>query len=157
MEPTFSVDPYDIDQLMYCSLAADNLSPADVQAIVEQAQAANRAAEITGMLMVHEGIFVQWIEGPRQAVLALWQKLLSDPRHRCVVKLLANKDLQHRSFADWSMKLVPREYLLKLIEEADYLAKQEAPTPWMPAIEGMLKLLRSAEPRDEVEQMERAS
>jgi hypothetical protein len=157
MEQTFSIDPYDIDQLLYCSLAADDLRAADIDAIVEQAQAANRSAEITGMLMVHEGIFVQWIEGPRDAVRKLWHNILSDSRHRCIVKLLANRDLQHRSFADWGMKRVPREYVLQLVEEAEFLAKQDAPTLWMPAIEGMLKLLRSAEPRNEVERMERSS
>ena len=149
-------EPFDIDQLMYCSLAAQPMSEEDINAIVQKAQVTNPGARITGTLMVHEGVFIQWIEGPRYAVDTLWRKLLKDSRHHCIVKLLVNKDMHERAFAGWTMKRVSRDEMLCMVEEARNLALLHTPTPWAPAIDALLTLLKSTEPREQVVQMNAA-
>ncbi len=143
-------DRYDVDQLLYCSLAAPNLEEHEIDEIVRQAQAKNQAAQITGMLMVHQGIFLQWIEGPRHAVEILWRKLLLDPRHYCIVKLITTRDRPQRSFADWSMQLVPRDYVLELLNDAREAARYDKASPWAPAMDALMKLVEGQEPQQAV-------
>lgn len=70
-----------LHELLYCSVLAQNQMPTVVGQIVAQARRHNTERGITGLL-VFDGIhFCQHIEGPREAVLALLERLRQDPRH----------------------------------------------------------------------------
>jgi hypothetical protein len=148
-------DIYDVDQLLYCSLAASHLDDGALEELVARASEANKAMQITGMLMVHQGVFLQWIEGPRESVALLWRKILSDPRHRCIVRLAKKTDQPKRSFPDWSMNLVPRSYVMQLLQDAREAARFDDNAPWAPALDALIKLLNSSEPHEQVRQMHR--
>jgi len=62
----------------------------------------NRTCDVTGLLVTHEGWFLQAIEGPEVSVAALIARIVRDPRHRCV-RVLSQGPADARLFQDWNM------------------------------------------------------
>ncbi|MGJ7546518.1 BLUF domain-containing protein [Variovorax sp. LT1R16] len=70
-----------LHELLYFSVLAPNQTPTVVGQIAAQARRRNTERDITGLL-VFDGIhFCQHIEGPRDAVLTLLERLQQDARH----------------------------------------------------------------------------
>jgi len=63
-----------------------------------------RIGAITGVLCVCQGgnVFLQALEGGRDAVNALYGRIVQDPRHRDVT-LLDYAEIDERRFAGWRM------------------------------------------------------
>jgi hypothetical protein len=91
-------------RLKYVSRMAIPLSDSDVDEITELAAANNEALEVTGVLFSSGGLFVQVLEGPDQAVESLFDAIAKDPRHRDVLLLERESDVEFRLFPEWSMK-----------------------------------------------------
>ncbi len=132
---------FDIDQFLYCSLAHEPMDEAALNALTQNAAAMNRLDHITGMLMYADGVFVQLIEGPREALNALWVRLLNDKRHEGVVQLYHRREVESRACEAWSMRLVERQAVQAIIHEARNEITQGRKTAWGPAIERMDELL----------------
>lgn len=77
-------------------------------AIAEHAAERNRAAGVTGILLVHEEWFVQALEGGRAAVSDLLLEIGGDSRHR-EMEIAAFQPIDRRLFPDWSMALARYE------------------------------------------------
>jgi hypothetical protein len=75
--------------------------PSDLD-ILRSAWENNRKAGITGFLVRTRHHFVQYVEGPREAVHALHEMLIEDPRH-VEFEVLAEGPAETRQFPDWSM------------------------------------------------------
>ena len=75
--------------------------PSDLD-ILREAWESNRANGITGFLVRTRTHFVQFVEGPRDAVHALQDRLVADPRHTGF-EVLAEGPADVRQFPDWSM------------------------------------------------------
>jgi hypothetical protein len=63
---------------------------------------------IGGVLHYGYGYFFQGIEGPRDAVNSLYDRIAADGRHRDL-QVLSVRQTETRFFPDWSMKYVPLE------------------------------------------------
>ena len=74
----------------------------DLGDILKTARGKNMASDITGALLYSHGYFCQILEGPKEEVLALYNKIKTDPRHAEVTVLSAGWR-QHRSFRSWAM------------------------------------------------------
>jgi Sensors of blue-light using FAD len=122
-EPGFRREGPLLYNLVYCSRAAPGVGDAAVDAIIATARRCNPAHGITGMLVFGSGIFFQWLEGPRDAVLRLMGLIAVDPRHMRVVQLSAVEESRERLFPDWDMERVQpdhiREVLMDAIDAAD--------------------------------------
>jgi hypothetical protein len=86
-----------LHQLVYVSTAVEPFSRRDLDALVASARARNEAAAITGFLLHRRGNFLQLLEGDRDAVAALYERLLRDRRHRWATRLLEGA-VEARSF-----------------------------------------------------------
>ena len=86
----------------YISTATHLMSEADLSALLLDARNRNAPAGITGMLLYCEGTFMQYVEGPEDAIDGLWLKLGHDRRHYGVVKLF-RQPIDARVFDGWSM------------------------------------------------------
>ncbi len=128
-------------QLSYCSILKQEMDEAAVRAMVSQAQRKNVAQNITGMLMIEKGLVIQWLEGPKATVRALWDRLQADPRHHCIVELLHRNFATERLFPDWSMQRATRQEMLEIIHDARVKASAGEPSPWAGAISTMCILL----------------
>ena len=89
-------------RLLYASRACDTMTTAGLASIMTQSKANNAKSGITGVLCLSEGIFLQVLEGGRNAVSALYNRIANDARHRDVV-LLHYQEINERCFAGWSM------------------------------------------------------
>jgi hypothetical protein len=89
-------------RLVYVSTARPELVDEDIEAILNASQSNNEERYITGYL-VHNGMnFMQLIEGPRAEIDEIFSRIVTDPRHTGVVRILAEW-CRERAFPQWSM------------------------------------------------------
>lgn len=89
-------------QLIYLSFFSHALSTEELEAILSVSRRNNEPLGITGLLIVKGHSFLQALEGEKQAVYTLYEKIKQDPRHRDVMKISEEK-IEQRAFANWSM------------------------------------------------------
>lgn len=77
------------------------LSIAEILAVSDRN---NRRDGLTGLLIFHDGWFIQVLEGSRVAIERLLRRLREDPRHD-ELRLLDLTPITARSFGAWSMGL----------------------------------------------------
>jgi hypothetical protein len=124
-EPAAAMAQPALYNLVYCSRAANGVGDADVARIIASARRHNPANGITGLLVFGSGIFFQWLEGPREAVLRLMTVLHQDPRHDSVVALSESEEVRERLFPDWDMELVTAEHIRDVLTDALVSATDE--------------------------------
>jgi hypothetical protein len=89
-------------ELIYASTAHDKLSECELRDLLDVSRRNNAAAGITGMLLYRDGNFLQILEGGREAVHALLDRIKADRRHFGVMVVLET-EIERRSFDGWSM------------------------------------------------------
>jgi hypothetical protein len=109
-------------RLLYASRAVDT-RPETIDSILSQSRQFNPTCGITGILCYGGGIFLQAIEGGRQAVSELYGHIQKDARHQDVV-LLHYEEITERRFGGWTMGQVDvarvnTNILLKYSERAE--------------------------------------
>lgn len=88
-------------RLLYASRATD-LASSSIEEILAQSRQGNPSSGITGILCYGGGIFLQAIEGGRNAVSELFSHIQRDKRHKDVV-LLHYEEIAERRFSGWTM------------------------------------------------------
>ena len=86
---------------MYASRAVD-CSPEAIDDILNRSRHYNPTLGITGILCYGGGIFLQAIEGGRNAVCDLFGHIQKDQRHKDVI-LLHYDEILERRFGGWTM------------------------------------------------------
>jgi hypothetical protein len=76
-----------LHRLIYLSSAVGVLRADELDRILLRSKASNSGAGITGLLLFHEGSFLQMIEGPAAGVTSLMQKIRRDKRHGGIITL----------------------------------------------------------------------
>ena len=109
-------------RLLYASRAVDP-QPNVIESILAQSRQFNPSTGITGILVYGGGIFLQAIEGGREAVSDLYGHIQKDERHKQVV-LLHYEEISERRFGGWTMghvdvARVNTNILLKYSERAE--------------------------------------
>lgn len=89
-------------RLLYASRATEALTPELVEKIMAQSRSHNPAHGVTGILCYSGDIFMQVLEGGRDAVCELYNTIARDPRHQNV-RLLSYEEVFERRFANWTM------------------------------------------------------
>ncbi|AWG21989.1 hypothetical protein FFWV33_10915 [Flavobacterium faecale] len=89
-------------QLNYCSIASSGADLKDLNEILNTAIKRNAVKNITGCLIYHNNYFVQILEGDKQAVLDLYEKIKKDKKHHSVTLLWENS-VDSRHFEEWNM------------------------------------------------------
>lgn len=92
-------------RVAYFSSAAVEPDAETLSSILSASRRNNARLGVTGLLCHHDGSFLQFLEGEDATVEALYQRILRDPRHKDVLKMMG-EPAEHRAFADWSMALV---------------------------------------------------
>ncbi|MFK7816430.1 MAG: BLUF domain-containing protein [Gammaproteobacteria bacterium] len=91
-----------IFQLVYISAANKEFSEQELQELLEKARVNNESLNVSGMLLFHQGSFIQALEGPLSAVESLYNKISEDKRHT-ETRVLFRGELEERNFESWSM------------------------------------------------------
>jgi len=90
--------------LIYVSQATNPLSGEDLGALQKCAQPFNLTAGISGCLVHQDGYFMQMLEGKRDTLLALMDRIKADSRHHGV-RVVMEGPARRRFFTDWGMVL----------------------------------------------------
>jgi len=101
----------------------------------------NARVAVTGMLLYHDGNFMQALEGPREAVTRVFGRIERDARHGGSLVLL-QADRPQRLFTEWSMAF--RRYQTADLPDgySAFLARDRTPAP-TPSPDAMHRLLES--------------
>lgn len=92
----------DLSLLAYTSVACHYMSHEELITLLSSCRGKNHARNVSGMLLYMEGCFFQVLEGSREVIEALFEKISKDERHHHVMKLIV-EPIEERSFANWSM------------------------------------------------------
>ena len=87
-------------QVVYARAAVEAFSEAQLTEILSRARLNNDRLDVTGMLLYHEGSFLQVLEGDSEVLEALFDKICKDKRHHRVVPLL-RRPVEERHFDKW--------------------------------------------------------
>ncbi|PWO00927.1 BLUF-domain-containing protein [Tilletiopsis washingtonensis] len=89
--------------LVYTSSSPDRyMTRASIEQILATSRRNNSRVGVTGLLLYHDGSFVQFLEGPPAEVEAVYQRICRDERHRGLIEIMRTRASQ-RSFREWSM------------------------------------------------------
>lgn len=92
----------DLQAIVYVSSAAHLPSPAEIDHLLERAQARNAQEAVTGVLLYRDGNFLQYLEGPASGLLTIYKIIKADPLHYGIIELL-HEPILTRDFPVWSM------------------------------------------------------
>jgi len=107
----------DLAYISYCSQAHLPSGQTDLDRILDVSQRNNQRDQITGLLTYSGEVFVQFLEGPPQALHRLMSRLRGDPRHRNII-ILSEGVAHERMLAGWDMELVTRQEAHLALREA---------------------------------------
>ena len=91
-----------IHQLIYVSAAEYEFTEIELQELLTKARKNNESLGITGMLLFHEGSFIQALEGKEELVESLYAKIGQDQRHS-ETRVIFRGKIEERDFETWSM------------------------------------------------------
>lgn len=92
-------------RLVYLSTAVGVLRADELDRIWLRARAANAAAGLTGLMLFHQGVFLQAIEGPAAGVASLYERIRRDRRHANLT-VLESGPVEQRAFENSPMTYI---------------------------------------------------
>ncbi len=88
--------------LVYVSSASTHLTTAQLEQLFLMARPKNTQAGVTGVLLYHDGNFMQCLEGPSEAVQQTFRRIKGDARHTGVTVII-DEPIEERSIGEWHM------------------------------------------------------
>jgi hypothetical protein len=88
--------------LVYLSNATNAFSEEEFKDILTASRANNSHIEVSGVLIYCDGNILQVLEGPKESVYKVYDKIKTDPRHADFI-ILQSRDIPARNFEGWSM------------------------------------------------------
>lgn len=110
-----------VHQVIYSSAAVAPFSDSELTQMLAGARLNNGRLGVSGMLLYHEGSFLQVLEGEEQVLADLYTRIGKDKRHHRVVALL-RRTVEARHFDEWQMGFASMKALPQSIPGfSDYL------------------------------------
>ena len=117
-----------LHRLIYVSASRVSLPQAEVAQLLAGSRLKNADIDVTGLLLYHDGSFVQVIEGPADKVSALFETIRNDPRHSGVITLWSGP-VTSRVFPDWRMGFASVEDLPPPLRETVFSLRDVSQAP----------------------------
>jgi Sensors of blue-light using FAD len=132
----------DLQHLCYTSTATRPIVPALLEGLLEQARSFNDAQAVTGVLLHHDGHFLQYLEGPPEGLARVYARIAASRLHAGLFTLL-DGPIEERLFPDWRMgsTRVPAATVLSL-RDASWRLLSNPNGEW-PTLSPGLLLLRA--------------
>ena len=122
-------------RIVYISRLTNSLSIEEIEKIGIISSQNNKGVNITGLLVYFENLFFQIIEGNEAQVDKLFLRIGKDPRHRDILRLKTEYDIEQRLFSAWAMKMInldnnvdelvrPIKVLLQAVMESHTIIEQ---------------------------------
>jgi hypothetical protein len=102
--------------IIYQSHEIFSFSEKELKKLLLRSRFRNGSDGITGLLLLHEGTFLQALEGDEVAVRTTFARIAQDPRHG-EVSLLSSGSVteRHRIFGQWSMGFANPSETVKIL------------------------------------------
>lgn len=111
-------------ELLYTSHANQDLSDEDLAQLLDQSRKRNATIGISGLLIYHNQEFVQLLEGEKDQVQALYDRIALDDRHSSV-RTFWDGEIERRNFRNWAMAYIDTRKLdLSNLDWVDILLKK---------------------------------
>jgi hypothetical protein len=91
-----------LSHLIYVSSRRQNCTEPEIEKILISCKKNNAALGITGVLLYSDTQFVQYLEGEYKQIIALYDKIKLDSRHKNAV-LISSSQITERAFPSWQM------------------------------------------------------
>ena len=88
--------------LVYLSNATNAMSEDELKEILTVSRKNNPAVNVSGVLIYCDGNILQVLEGAKEDVYKVYDKIKLDPRHDELI-ILQSREISARTFEDWSM------------------------------------------------------
>lgn len=128
---------------IYCSATSKiAFSTSELEDLLEKCCLNNAILKITGILLYKDGSFFQILEGDKEVVETLFEKISKDKRHNQIIKVIM-EPIEECSFAEWTMgypKLTDKE-LAKIPGLNDFYSNENS---YLEVGEGRTKTLLAA-------------
>jgi Sensors of blue-light using FAD len=92
----------DLFGLVYVSTATPRADIAEIEDLLDRAQVRNSRAGLTGVLLYDSGHFMQYVEGPAQALAHVYASIRGSSLHTGMIEIL-REPIHAREFPEWSM------------------------------------------------------
>jgi hypothetical protein len=115
-----------MQQIVYYSISETEITAQSISDIIEPSRINNTKRNITGCLLYHKKVFLQLLEGDKEAVSKLYKTIKKDKRHSNVT-LIIEEDIQERMFPDWNMAFYEfqknKSSIDKFVQSVDFFSK----------------------------------
>ena len=88
--------------LVYLSNASSAFSEQELKNILTVSRPNNMGVGVSGVLIYCDGNILQVLEGSKEGVFKIYDKIKRDPRHTDLI-VLQKREIPARNFEDWSM------------------------------------------------------
>ena len=131
-----------VHQVIYSSAAVEPFSDSALTELLAAARVNNGRLGVTGMLLYHDGSFLQTLEGNEDVLENLYAKIGKDKRHHRLVAL-SRRNVESRHFDQWQMGFVATKALPKNLPGfSDYLRLRGDPIEGAHAADRLLGAFR---------------
>lgn len=103
-------------QLAYISKANNEFTLDELTDLSIDAGMRNRQIDVTGMLVYHQGVFLQFLEGNEHTIGDLYQRIANDPRHSDC-QIIYTNEATTRLFSNWFTHYLSFEYIKEITGE----------------------------------------
>jgi hypothetical protein len=97
-----------ISRLFYASTATEKCGPEEIDRIINAGRQNNLALNVTGTLCYENNYFLGCLEGSRENINFIFNKIVEDKRHT-EVHLLELKEISHRYFEQYLTTFNPKD------------------------------------------------
>lgn len=112
--------------ICYVSNSNRDLNSDQIKELLAFCEKKNKEMDIKGVLLFSEGNFFQILEGEKDKVLLLFDKIKADNRHHGLIQVVG-RDIGHGSYDDYKVDIIT--------EEAKY--QQKIPNEYLEALKGI--------------------
>lgn len=110
--------------LCYVSTSNKDLNHQQVEKLLQFTQNRNESLKINGILLFSDGNFFQILEGEKQVVLSVFEKIKNDPRHHGLIQIIG-RDIEQGTRGGYQTDIITENFKhnlqipLKFIETLD--------------------------------------
>ena len=124
--------------ICYVSKGKDDLTTDDLEQLFGYTLQYNTEHNITGILLYRSGSFLQVLEGEKEILIPIFERIQEDPRHKEIFTILKGPS-KKRIFADYASRFS----IVKTKEDLDniekYLNQIKENIPNLKYVKGMLE------------------
>ena len=95
--------------ILYISSAIEAPSYDQMTNLLHRARERNAENDITGVLLLVDSNFMQYIEGYEENLNDIFQIIKNDPLHKGIIEIV-NESIPFRLFADWNMAFATTDF-----------------------------------------------